>query len=72
MMEEKNANEVAKKLGISKRTLFRRLADARNLEQNIFFDSTIRHVDVGRKTMGFAMPVAMQITIRYMTYFFTK
>ncbi|WP_281518709.1 hypothetical protein [Thomasclavelia cocleata] len=44
----------------------------RNLEQNIFFDSTIRHVDVGRKTMGFAMPVAMQITIRYMTYFFTK
>ena len=28
MMEEKNANEVAKKLGISKRTLFRRLADA--------------------------------------------
>lgn len=28
MMEEKNANEVAKKLGISKRTLFRRLVDA--------------------------------------------
>lgn len=37
MMEEKNANEVAKKLGISKRTLFRRLADAEKFGTKYIF-----------------------------------
>ena len=43
MMEEKNANEVAKKLGISKRTLFRRLADTHTVSSSLITNSLLPH-----------------------------